>query len=246
MLAANKIEYIATDEKRHDIPWVRMITSLGDTLEYTRPGEDEIPDSLDWETEVRRFDCMDCHNRPSHSFQPPAKSLNLALSTKRISRDLPSIREVGLEALVATYLTRDDASHKITATIRDFYRENYPEVVEEKMEEIKRATKALIEIYNSNFFPEMKTDYRARRNHLSHFVNDGCFRCHDGAMENQYGEKMSQECNTCHLIVAQGPSEDLSELESDMAGLEFKHPEDIDEAWREMKCTECHTPESGY
>ena len=28
--------------------------------------------------------------------------------------------------------------------------------------------------------------------------------------------------------------------------LEFEHPEDIDEMWKEMKCTECHDPESGY
>jgi hypothetical protein len=48
------------------------------------------------------------------------------------------------------------------------------------------------------------------------------------------------------VIVAQGPSEEVSELEMDLAGLEFKHPEDIDQMWRDMKCTECHTPESGY
>ena len=91
----------------------------------------------------------------------------------------------------------------------------------------------------------MKTDYRARENNLSHFVNDGCFRCHDGVKENEEGETLSSECTSCHLIVAQGPSEKLSEVASDISGLEFQHPEDIDEAWKEMKCTECHTPESG-
>jgi hypothetical protein len=38
----------------------------------------------------------------------------------------------------------------------------------------------------------------------------------------------------------------VSDLEMNLAGLEFTHPEDIDEMWRDMKCTECHTPESGY
>ena len=92
----------------------------------------------------------------------------------------------------------------------------------------------------------MKTDYRDRQNNLTHFVNDGCFRCHDGAMKNQYGKKLSNKCTTCHLIVAQGPSENVAELEHNLSGVEFKHPEDIDGAWKEMNCTECHTPESGY
>ncbi|MCK4573978.1 MAG: cytochrome C, partial [candidate division Zixibacteria bacterium] len=108
------------------------------------------------------------------------------------------------------------------------------------------AVTAMLDIYNQNFFPEMNTDYRVRENNLSHFVNDGCFRCHDGYMENEKGETIRNDCFTCHLIVSQGPSENVNQLECSVAGLEFKHPEDIDEAWREMKCTECHTPESGY
>ena len=102
------------------------------------------------------------------------------------------------------------------------------------------------DIYGQNFFPDMRTDYRVRENHLSHFVNDGCFRCHDGVKENVRGETISNKCNTCHLIVAQGPSDNVEDLVNNIAGLEFQHPEDIDKAWEEMMCTECHTPESGY
>ena len=112
--------------------------------------------------------------------------------------------------------------------------------------DIERAANILLKVYNENFFPEMKTDYRVRENNLSHFVNDGCFRCHDGLMESEDGATLSNGCTTCHLIVSQGPSEHIGDLESNLAGLEFKHPEDIDEVWREFKCTECHTPESGY
>jgi hypothetical protein len=92
----------------------------------------------------------------------------------------------------------------------------------------------------------MKTDYRARENNLSHFVNDGCFRCHDGSKVSDDGRVLSHDCSTCHLIVAQGPSENIEDLENNIAGLEFVHPEEIDEAWREMKCTGCHTPDTGY
>jgi hypothetical protein len=246
MIVSNRIDYIATDHKQHNIPWVRMITEQGDTIVYTDPDADSIPDPADPGVEVRRFDCMDCHNRPSHLFTPPAVSLNLALSTRRISPDLPFIRQKGLDLLNAEYENRESAHKAITADLAAYYRDEYPQVADAMQAEIKKAEEELIHIYDLNFFPEMKTDYRARDNHLSHFVNDGCFRCHDGVMQDQDGNVLPNDCSTCHLIVAQGPSERTTRLETKLDGLEFQHPEDIFEAWKEMKCTECHDPESGY
>jgi ribosomal protein S27E len=92
----------------------------------------------------------------------------------------------------------------------------------------------------------MHTDYRARVTNISHFVNDGCFRCHNESMVDDAGNNLNGDCNSCHLIVAQGPSESIAELETDFTGLEFKHPEDIDGMWRDSKCTDCHTSEEGY
>jgi len=245
MIGSNRIEYVAADAKRQEINWVRMISPDGDTTVYQDPDEDS-PDFDDPTTEIRRFDCMDCHNRPSHNFLAPATGMNLALSTGKISTDLKYIREVGLELLNAEYETREEANEAIRTGLADYYRDEYPDLFAGSKEKIDEAVTAMLDIYNQNFFPEMNTDYRVRENNLSHFVNDGCFRCHDGYMENEKGETIRNDCFTCHLIVSQGPSENVNQLESSVAGLEFKHPEDIDEAWREMKCTECHTPESGY
>jgi len=245
MIGSNTIEYVAADEKRQDIVWLRLVTNNGDTVVYRDPDADE-PDFDNPETEVRSFDCMDCHNRPSHSFLAPATGLNLALSTRQISPALKYIRQVGLDLLNAEYSTREQANEVIKDGLRQYYQENYPDIVNNNGGDIERATAVLLKVYNDNFFPEMKTDYRVRENNLSHFVNDGCFRCHDGVMENEEGQTLSHDCAICHLIVLQGPSENISDLESNLAGLEFEHPEDIDEVWREFKCTECHTPESGY
>jgi hypothetical protein len=148
--------------------------------------------------------------------------------------------------LNAEYDDRDAAHQSIAGDLVSFYQDEYPEAADTMQAEIQNAVKALIRIYDLNFFPEMKTDYRARENHLSHFVNDGCFRCHDGVMRDADGNVLPNDCNTCHLIVAQGPSERTAHLETMLDGLEFRHPEDIFEAWKEMKCTECHDPESGY
>ena len=65
-------------------------------------------------------------------------------------------------------------------------------------------------------------------------------------MVNEDGESISYDCESCHIIIAQGASTDLNELETNLTGLEFVHPEDIDEMWREAKCTDCHDSESGY
>jgi hypothetical protein len=189
---------------------------------------------------------MDCHNRPSHLFRPPAVALNLALSTRAILPDLPFIRKVGLDLLNAEYDTRDAAHAAIVSGLTTYYETEYPGTAGSEKDKIDLAAQRLLEIYDDNFFPEMKTDYRARENHLSHFVGDGCFRCHDGVKQDKNGNTISHDCKTCHLIIAQGPSEDIQQLEGNLTGLDFKHPEDIDEAWREMKCTECHDRTSGY
>lgn len=245
MIGSNQIEYVPSDRKRQTINWLRLISNDGDTVIYRRPDGPE-PDFNNPDTELRKFDCMDCHNRPSHSFLPPAKALNLALSTRSISPRLKSIREAGLELLNAPYENRAQANAEISSGLWTYYEKNYPDLVRDNRGEIEAAEAALLKIYNENFFPEMKTDYRVRENNLSHFVNDGCFRCHDGTMENDKGEKLSHDCRACHIIVSQGPSEKVDELETSLVGLDFKHPEDIDDAWRELKCTECHTSDSGY
>jgi hypothetical protein len=245
MLGANDIDYIATDRKRQEIVWVRQISENGDTIIYKDPSAD-IPDPTDPTTEIRRFDCMDCHNRPSHKFFPPATAINLALSSGEISTDLPYIRHIGLELLNAEYQTKDSALEQIARGLKDYYAEDYPDQVNEFSDKIERAVTILQRVYHDNFFPEMDTDYRVRENNLSHFVNDGCFRCHGDDLEDEDGNTIDRDCKSCHLILAQGPTEEISELDSDLAGLEFHHPEDIDEYWREGKCTECHTPEDGY
>jgi len=246
MLTGSIVEYVAIDHKRQIIPWVRVAHQNGDTVIYTNEDEEspEIIEGVDGN--IRSFDCMDCHNRPSHTFYPPAVSVNLAMSIGKIPDDIPYIRSTGLELLNAEYETKDEALEAIENGLWGFYNEDYPEFATERADDLKMTVTELQKIYYDNFFPEMKTDYRVRENNLSHFVNDGCFRCHQESMVNEDGETMANDCETCHVIVAQGPSTEIGELEMNLAGLDFKHPEDIDGAWMEMKCTDCHDSESGY
>jgi hypothetical protein len=245
MSTDNVVEYIALDDERTEIPWFRVTNSSGTVRTYADPNA-VYPDPDDPDTEIRVFDCMDCHNRPSHSFTPPAISMNLALSTGRISKDLPFIRKLGVDLLNAEYATTADAVVGISAGIDNYYLENYATEFGAMAEDIEAAKAELISIYESSFFPDMNTDYRSRSSNLSHFVSEGCFRCHGNEQIDSTGFGLSADCESCHVIVAQGPTDDLQETDSRVGGLDFVHPVEIGRAWASVPCSQCHTRASGY
>jgi hypothetical protein len=86
----------------------------------------------------------------------------------------------------------------------------------------------------------MKVRWDAYPNNIGHLEFNGCFRCHSDEHVSDDGDLISKDCNMCHTINAQGPADNMV-----MAGfnesLEFKHPEDIDEVWKEGVCIDCHT-----
>jgi hypothetical protein len=245
MLEGKTIEYLAIDDDRQVIPWVRVTRDDGTVSVFSDPNI-AYPDPEGSDAEPRVFDCVDCHNRPSHKFLPPAVAVNEAIVLGDISRDLPFVRRNGLELLNAPYENHAEAEEAIRSALTAFYWETYPDRADQFSSEIDRAADTLVDIYVHNFFPEMETDYRAHLNNLSHFVNEGCFRCHGSDKVDESGNSITKECDSCHTVVAQGPSDDLADLDQSLTGLEFVHPVDIGEQWREINCTGCHTPEEGY
>ena len=168
------------------------------------------------------------------------------MSKGNIPRTLPFIRKVGLDLINAEYTTREEANAAIREGLTRYYLDEYPQEFEQLRAQIDLAATTLLEVYNGNFFPEMETDYRDRIDNLSHFANQGCFRCHFSELESADGKKISSSCDSCHSIVAQGPSLEVNELENDIAGLKFQHPIEIGGVWERIKCTQCHTPAQGY
>ena len=63
-------------------------------------------------------------------------------------------------------------------------------------------------------------------NHIGHWESDGCFRCHSGKHESDKGEVISNDCNLCHTIIAEGTTDNLKTT-SYTNSLEFVHPIDI-------------------
>ena len=85
----------------------------------------------------------------------------------------------------------------------------------------------------------MRVSWQAYPNNIGHMTSMGCFRCHDGKHVSSTGKVISKDCNSCHTILYQGHDPVPTTL--DAAGLEFQHPEDIGDLWKETNCMECHT-----
>jgi len=234
-----KIEYIGRDEKAQDIPWVRATELFtGRVTIYQNQQkpltEEELANKL-----PRTMDCMDCHNRPSHIFDSPDHAVDIALLTDKVDKTLPKLKSVAVEAMSGEYATEKEAFHAIATKITEFYQTEYPALYQEKKKVIDDAILALQRSFSQNIFPEMKVRWTEYPGNLGHFASPGCMRCHNDVLASDKGLKITTDCNTCHSILSQG-SGDMAEVSSSESGLEFVHPEDIGEEWKETGCFECH------
>ena len=235
-----KVEYISTDEKREQIPWVRLTNSkTGEVIEY----EDEWnplvrDDSIEYE--VRTMDCMDCHNRPSHDYLSPSNFIDSRLASGEIPVELPEIKRLAMEILHAPYQDMDSALMVIEEQVKGFYADNYPDIAEEKASLVDQAIAGMKAGFEENIFPFMQVRWDVYPNHIGHLETAGCARCHDDRHVSVNSDMISRDCNLCHTITAQGPVGSM-EYANVNDSLQFKHPVDIDEMWKEMLCMDCHS-----
>jgi len=237
MALANVVEYIATDDKLQVIPWVRMVDRYGEETIYRadgRPSSDPLP-----EGRRRTFDCMDCHNRPAHTFQSPDQAINRILDAGFVDADLPFIKREAVRALTQTYPDVETARKRIGGSLERFYRENYPEIWEsdQSRQAVNRAIDGVREIYATNFFPYMRVDWRTYPDNIGHMVSTGCFRCHTKDHVNQRGESLTMACDVCHTFLGTATHADGSTTPT--AGT-FVHPWELVGVHNEVLCNECH------
>ena len=239
MNVGNRIEYVASDEARQTIPWVRTVSAQGVVTEYRAPNYSNTPPA----ESIRRMDCMDCHNRPAHILQAPNTAVNLAMALGQIDKTLPHIIDSALPfvktnavyALTRPYTNETQAFQQIATHLTA----QYPQFKDDPR--LGRTIEAVQRIYTNNFFPQMKATWRAYPNNIGHKDWPGCFRCHDGKHKTSDGKGSikANDCNACHLILTQGSGDELAKL--DARGQEFKHPGgDIDAG---SLCTDCHNGE---
>jgi hypothetical protein len=198
MNVANEVEYIATDDKRQVIPWVRVKDRTGAVREFVADGV--TPDQLA-RGERRRMDCMDCHNRPAHPMAPtPERAVNERMASGEIPSTLPFVRREAVKALKASYPSQEAAASEIARALRDFYRTSVSGAYMSRRQDVEKAVNATTEIYRRSVFPEMNVAFGTYPNNIGHMDFPGCFRCHDDNHASKDGTKISQDCETCHSI----------------------------------------------
>jgi NapC/NirT cytochrome c family, N-terminal region len=196
MNRANQIEYVALDDKREQIPYVRVATPDGRVREYFAEGvtQADLAGKL-----RRRMDCLDCHNRPAHRFAAsPEREVDAAIGAGQISAKIPFVRREGVRALRGEYATQEIAFREIERSMREAMNARLPHTFEEA--DLRRAIGVTQAIYRRSVFPSMKVGWGTYPNQIGHTVATGCFRCHDEGHKTADGVAIRQECELCHSI----------------------------------------------
>jgi nitrate/TMAO reductase-like tetraheme cytochrome c subunit len=237
MNIANELKYIATDSQRQSIPWIQSKNQEGKVTVY-RSTETSLTDEQIRTMKTRRMDCIDCHNRPTHIYHPPANSINHVMALGWIDPSLPNVKSISLKALETSYSTKQIGLDSIKLIIEEYYQTNYPELAKMKQDTLARVVSEVQKIFTRNYFPEMHVSWKKFPDNIGHMYSPGCFRCHDGKHVSDDGKILPRDCDVCHTILAQ--QFDKEGLRMSLSGVEYKHPVDIGTSWKEMNCSDCH------
>lgn len=233
------IEYISDDDIRENITYVKYTNNSTGEISIYRNDENTISDSLVSVSTPRTMDCIDCHNRPSHIYNSPTVYFDKAMIAGEISKDIPYFKQTAMGILRETFSDVDTALLKIEESIKDYYKSDYPDFFNSNTELINKSIASVQKAYSENTFPKMKVSYDVYPDHIGHLEYEGCFRCHNDAFKSQDGRTITKDCNLCHTIIGQG-QQGMMEYSNIKESLEFQHPVDIGEVWKEFNCSECH------
>jgi nitrate/TMAO reductase-like tetraheme cytochrome c subunit len=234
MNIANIVSF-ASDVKRQNIPYVKIQDQKGNATEYFADGADQAQIA---KLTIKKMDCVDCHNRPTHIYMPPDRSVDQSLAARRIDPSLPFAKQQGVTILTADYKTTEEAVKAIATKIPEYYTTTYPQIASAKQREIKEMVAELQRIFTQSIFPEMKVDWRTHPNNVGHFYSQGCFRCHDGNHKSKDGKVITKDCNSCHNLL--GQDEAGVQLSGNVLNNQFKHPVDLGDMTA-VNCSDCHT-----
>ncbi|MBK7228956.1 MAG: NapC/NirT family cytochrome c [Ignavibacteriales bacterium] len=232
-----EISYVHTDERRLEIPWVKVTSKDGKEIIF-RDKNSKFDDKKFNQENLRTMDCIDCHNRPSHIYHQPDKMMNENLTIGLVDVTLPYIKSIAVEVLEEDYKTKQQALESIEQRINDFYLSNYADIYNSKKDAIKQSIEVVKKIYSRNYFPYMNANWKHFPDNIAHTYTPGCFRCHDGNHVSDDGKVISNDCNSCHTIISQ--TDNSGNTRIDLNGLSFQHPIDLDKAEQLQLCTDCH------
>lgn len=240
MLLSTKVDYIARDEKRQDIAWVRMTHEDGSVTEFNKT-KNPLTEEEKKTMTIRSMDCLDCHNRPAHQYRTPMDMVNEFMDGDLISHTLPFMKLEAVRVLDGKYKTLIDAESGIKNHITEYYKNNYPKIYQNRLSEIEQSIAGIQNIYRQSIFPEMNAKWSAYPNNLSHRDWPGCFRCHSDELVSDKGEIIFKDCKGCHIILAQGENVTKPGKVDFVEGKPYMHPNEADNTEDFIFCYDCHT-----
>jgi nitrate/TMAO reductase-like tetraheme cytochrome c subunit len=233
MNLGNEISYIASDARRQVIPWIIVKDRQGNLVEYYDRTRPLSPEQISTAAK-RQMDCIDCHNRPAHTYLPPDVAVDQAFAAGKLDPSLPYLKREAIAALTQPYATEDEAIKGIGTRLDNFFRTNYSQAYGEKTNLVKNAIGETQRIYRTYFFPEMKTNWESHANNIGHLYSSGCFRCHDGDHVSKTGKVISNDCNVCHTVLS-----DSARPSTVPKNIDVQHPVDLG-GLADRKCETCH------
>ena len=194
------IDYKPLNENRTKIGDVKL-TGVDGTVKVFAKGGKEKNDPIAW----RRMDCIDCHNRPAHTFDSLMERVDFGLSSKKINPEIPGIRQDSLTVLQKPYGSRDEAARLIVKDLKKLQEtRNSVDFVAGHEKAIIDSGAFLQKLYFENIWPEMKVTWETYKNNIGHeYAKEGfgCFRCHDEEHVTESGKAISQDCGLCHKVM---------------------------------------------
>lgn len=240
MNISNEVTYIAADEKRQNIPWIRLKDANGNVTDYVSKDVQLSPQQVE-QAPKRKMDCIDCHNRPAHKYLPPDKAIDNSFTANKLDASLPYLKLKAIEVLSKQYASTDEALNSISTNVNEYYQTNYAEIYAAKKDSINGAVTEIQRVYQTYFFPEMKTDWQTHADNIGHYKVQGCFRCHDGQHFSKEGKVIRNECNICHTTLDQ--TFDGKTLVAQNG--QFQHPVNLGDKGNWL-CATCHKADRAF
>ncbi|MBI3207770.1 MAG: NapC/NirT family cytochrome c [Candidatus Solibacter usitatus] len=185
--AGIRVRYGHSDRARQNIPYVEYSLN-GAKREFFAANTTQADVA---KLQMREMDCVDCHNRPSHTMETPERALDRVMASGEVDAKLAGVRKVAMEVLKRPYPSSAEAEKEIpTAILRAF-----PGAA--------KSAQGVLSAWQRNVFPDMKVTWGTYINNLGHNDFPGCFRCHDEKHATADGKsKIGQDCNACHSLLA--------------------------------------------
>jgi nitrate/TMAO reductase-like tetraheme cytochrome c subunit len=186
----NVVEFVASAPGI--IPYVRVTDRQGRVREFvakdaTAAQYASVP--------KQRMDCMDCHNRPAHTFFATAeRAIDSAIAQGHIPQTLPYARREAVAAVKAEYASRETALSEIDRRLRAFYRSQSGV----DPDPVAQAVAGAQQVWSANVFPAMNVKWGTYPSNIGHVDSPGCFRCHDDEKKAADGTVIKQDCELCH------------------------------------------------